>query len=88
MKNIIDIQSENQLTNVNNKLKIDGGLVIYYSPMCGYCNAMNPELEKLDEELNNYNIEKVISKVSPEYADKIHTKNIDIIGVPTLLVVK
>ena len=87
LKNIKHIDDNRGVNEVNKNMKKNGVFLFYYSPMCGFCNMMMPEIEKLDKKLNNYKINKPLYKVNASHMDDLHTKNVVINGVPLLIIV-
>ena len=87
MKYIKDIKNVKELQETNNGIKKSGALLIFHSPFCGHCQRLEPELRELDKELKRHKINKPIRKVSPEFINKVHTQDVDIRGVPTIMVV-
>ena len=87
MKFIKDIKNVKELQETNNGIKKTGALLIFHSPFCGHCQRLEPELKKLDKELKKHKINKLIRKVSPEFIDKVDTQDVEIRGVPTIMVV-
>jgi len=87
MKNIKEIKNKTELKNTNNSIKKDGGFLIFFSPHCGHCQMLEPELKKLDSKLNSHVIKKPIRKVSPDFIEDVHTSGVYIQGVPTMMVV-
>lgn len=87
MKFIKDIKNVKELQETNNSIKKSGALLIFHSPFCGHCQRLEPELRKLDKDLKKHKINKPIRKVSPEFIDKVNTQDVEIRGVPTIMVV-
>lgn len=87
MKHIKDIKNTSELKETNDGIKKSGALLIFYSPHCGHCQRLEPELEKVDKMLKQHKINKPIRKVSPEFIDSVDTKDVEIRGVPTIMVV-
>lgn len=87
LKNIKHIDDNRSVNEVNKNMKKNGVFLFYYSPMCGFCNMMMPEIEKLDKKLSNYKINKPLYKVNASYMHDLHTKDVIINGVPLLVIV-
>ena len=87
LKNIKHIDDNRGVNEVNKNMKKNGVFLFYYSPMCGFCNNMMPEIEKLDKKLSNYKINKPLYKVNASYINDLHTKDVVVNGVPLLVIV-
>jgi len=87
MKNIKEIKNKTELKKANNSIKKDGGFLIFFSPQCGHCQMLEPELKKLDSKLDGHVIKKPIRKVPPDFMEDVHTSGVYIQGVPTMMVV-
>lgn len=87
LKNIKHIDDIRGVNEVNKNMKKNGVFLFYYSPMCGFCNNMMPEIEKLDKNLSNYKINKPLYKVNASHINDLHTKDVIINGVPLLVIV-
>lgn len=87
LKNIKHINDNRSVNEVNKNMKKNGVFLFYYSPMCGFCNMMMPEIEKLDKKLSNYKINKPLYKINVSYMDDLHTNDVIINGVPLLVIV-
>lgn len=87
LKNIKHIDDNSSVNEVNKNMKKNGLFLFYYSPMCGFCNMMMPEIEKLDKKLTDYKINKPLYKVNASHMHDLDTKDVIINGVPLLVIV-
>ena len=87
LKNIYHIDDKDGVNEINKNMEKTGVFLFYYSPMCGFCNMMMPEIEKMDKKLNDYKINKPLYKVNASHMHDVNTKDVVINGVPMLVIV-
>lgn len=92
MVRLIHVKDEASLKQFNEEVMGGKAIVLYYMVGCGACEAMKPEWESFEEELQ-YNksgygsIDVLVARVRSDYLDKVECEH-DLIGFPTILELK
>ena len=84
---IVNVDSAEGLEKYNESVLIMPTIVLFYSPMCGHCEAMKKEWEKFEDYAKDLEGEGMIAKVSNEYIGKVNGDH-DVMGYPTIMSLK